>query len=70
MNCPRCNGDQHCPCRNCAKDNKGKVTWKWDASGELISCGHCGYTMHADGWLDAEARFFAMLPSELPGVGE
>lgn len=51
MSCPKCNGEQHCPCRNCKERNAGKVVWKWDETGEIISCGHCGYTLHADDWL-------------------
>ncbi len=56
MLCPKCKEPQHCPCKHCKERNKGKVLWKWDDSGEIISCGHCGHAMHADGWLDEEAK--------------
>lgn len=52
--CPNCGKESACPCANCAEANKDKVRWVWDATGELISCGHCGYTMHADEWGDFE----------------
>lgn len=48
MSCPKCGGAQECPCANCAERNAGKVVWKWDETGEVISCGHCGHTMHAE----------------------
>lgn len=51
--CPNCGGVQLCPCENCvAHLPEGAVTWKWDDTGELCSCGHCGFTMHVDGWDD------------------
>ena len=50
-NCPQCGGEQHCPCQNCAARNAGKVTWKWDETGEIIACGHCGFAAHADQWM-------------------
>lgn len=56
--CPRCGGAQLCPCLTCSKDHPDQVMWGYDATGELISCGHCGFTMHADGWMDLDmARF-------------
>lgn len=54
MKCPKCSAEQLCPCTNCADLNAGKVTWRWD--GDLISCGHCGHTMHVDAWHDVEVR--------------
>ncbi len=56
MICPECKETQYCPCDCCKDRNKGKVVWIWDDSGEIISCGHCGHAMHADGWLDEEAK--------------
>lgn len=56
--CPKCGGEQLCPCANCADRNAGKVTWKWDDSGEIISCGHCGWTAHADEWMDLDMERF------------
>jgi hypothetical protein len=55
MLCPKCKEPQHCPCLHCIIDrSKGKVVWKWHPNGEVLECGHCGYAMHADGWLDEE----------------
>lgn len=55
--CPRCRGKQNCPCESCVAHRKNDVTvWKWDTAGEGISCGYCGLTMHADGWMDEEYR--------------
>jgi len=54
--CPVCGGAQLCPCSNCAPDHAEEMMWKWDESGELISCGHCGHTMHADGWLNLDMQ--------------
>lgn len=51
-NCPKCNGEQNCPCKNC-NDTSGKIVWNW-IDGEFIECGHCGYTMHVDAWLDLD----------------
>lgn len=49
--CPKCNGEQHCPCASCADRSAGKVVWIW-VDGEWIKCGHCGHTMNADAWMD------------------
>lgn len=54
MSCPKCGGEQLCPCGHCADRNAGKVVWKWQKDGENIACGHCGYTMHVDFWQDRE----------------
>lgn len=50
--CPNCGGEQLCPCKNCAPGNAGKVMWRWDETGEIISCGHCGHSGHVDQWMD------------------
>lgn len=52
-NCPKCSGEQNCPCNNCKERSGGKVVWKW-IDGELIECGHCSFTLHADAWLDLD----------------
>lgn len=49
--CPKCGGEQLCPCKNCRPLHPDKVMWKWDETGEIISCGHCGFAAHADDWL-------------------
>lgn len=54
--CPVCGGSQLCPCTNCAPAHPAEVMWKWDKTGELISCGHCGHTMHADVWMDLDGQ--------------
>lgn len=53
--CPKCGGEQLCPCESCAPDHPDKVMWKW-MHGDAIACGHCGHTMQADEWeeLDME----------------
>jgi hypothetical protein len=53
MKCPKCGGAQFCPCKNCLPNHPDEVVWKWDATGEIISCGHCGFSAHADSWADA-----------------
>jgi len=52
MKCPECKQELYCPCSHCADRNKGKVMWKWDITGEVISCPECGLSMHADNWDD------------------
>lgn len=52
--CPVCGGAQLCPCANCKPLHAEEVMWRWDETGELISCGHCGHTMHADRWQDLD----------------
>ena len=55
MNCPKCGYPQYCGCESCRKTGllpKGIKPYVWDETGELISCGNCGFTMHADGWLN------------------
>ena len=53
--CPKCGGEQLCPCQYC--DNDGKVVWKW-IDGEAIECGHCGWTASADVWQDYEYEYY------------
>lgn len=52
--CPKCLKDQHCPCESCKERHGQEIVWVWDTTGELVSCGHCGHTMHVDGWLTEE----------------
>lgn len=52
MACPKCGGEQHCPCENCAERNEREVIWIW--KNEDIECGHCGYTMNCNAWMDLE----------------
>lgn len=73
MTCPKCNEAQYCPCENCAKRSAGKVVWKWDDTGEIISCGHCGHTMSADDWMDhdmAQYNASRATPDDDPGYIE
>jgi len=56
--CPKCGGEQLCPCENCKPDHPDKVMWKWDETGEIISCGHCGLAAHSDWWLDWQWEFY------------
>jgi hypothetical protein len=55
MLCPKCDAEQHCPCKNCAPRNKGRVTWVVHSDGECASCGHCGFSESYDGWMDIES---------------
>jgi len=61
--CPQCGYEQYCPCKYC-KDKlpKDKKPWRW-IKGELIKCINCGYTLHADGWLDIEDEEFKIIQS-------
>jgi len=57
MICPKCGKPQNCPCKSCRDySSKDVVTWIWDETGELITCGHCGITKTADWWLDEEGK--------------
>ena len=50
MYCPECGNEQHCPCDHCRAEHQREIVWEWDKTGEIISCGHCGYSAHADQW--------------------
>jgi hypothetical protein len=54
MNCPNCKKKQYCGCPSCKKENVGRVTRT--SHGNSAQCGHCGYEMSSDGWLDEEWR--------------
>ena len=57
LKCPECNEEQHCGCPACmGRREQPVVTQRDDATGELLSCGHCGYTTSHDGWLDIEVE--------------
>lgn len=56
--CPKCGGEQLCPCVNCARENSGKVVWVWQKDGETIACGHCGFLASADQWMDIEMEYY------------
>ncbi|MBC8184934.1 hypothetical protein H8E88_27900 [candidate division KSB1 bacterium] len=45
MKCPECQGEQCCPCKNCAKLNADKPTWIWVTGNGPIKCSHCGHEM-------------------------
>jgi len=53
MVCPKCQKDHLCPCDHCKSKNSGEIVWIWGKN-DTISCGHCGHTMHCDGWFDEE----------------
>jgi len=59
VSCPKCGGEQLCPCKSCMRRNAGKVVWKWLPDGYTIACGHCGYTAHVDRWMDIEMKLYA-----------
>ena len=56
MICPKCKGNQHCPCKNCSDKNRGKTTWKWITENGPIECGHCGHTMSYGDWCIEEFK--------------
>ncbi len=56
MFCPKCKKEQHCPCVTCKKRHGQKITWIWKTGNGPIACGHCGYTMSEDHWLDEEFK--------------
>jgi hypothetical protein len=59
MNCPQCNQKLVCGCSAClvnfpAKENEKAMGFLPD--GECQACPNCGFTLHADGWLDVEIK--------------
>ena len=54
MKCPKCGGEQYCPCKSCKERNKGKITWIWVTPNGPIECGHCGHTMSCGEWMDED----------------
>ena len=57
MVCPKCGYPQYCGCDSCKGFlPEGIKPYKWDESGELISCGNCGYTMSQDEWLNESEK--------------
>lgn len=73
MYCPNCGHEQICPCGSCTERRRNTETacmanyekpWIW-SHGEIISCGKCGLTAHADWWEDLETdvcRFLVKKP--------
>ena len=55
VRCPECNNPQLCSCKHCGNNRKVSEDW---IGGELIACSSCGFTQHADGWLDTEWKQF------------
>ena len=55
MICPKCGGEQLCPCKNCKNKNSGMVVWVY-ITGEDIMCGHCGYVSSGNVWFDEDMR--------------
>jgi hypothetical protein len=56
MYCPKCQGEQFCPCKNCADRNKDKVTWIWVTGNGPIKCGYCGHEMSVGEFQDEEFK--------------
>ena len=55
LTCPNCGKPQYCPCPSCRERHKQKIVWKWVTTPDgPIACGHCGYTMSCDAWMDEE----------------
>lgn len=65
MTCPKCDIEQLCPCDACKEKNEGFVVWK-DLPNDMIACGGCGFTKHADWWLDRSFEFYERIKNE-PG---
>lgn len=61
MFCPNCGQEQFCPCKTCKNIHKQEIVWKHDKTGNLISCGKCGLTAHADWWQDVCFEVFQLL---------
>ena len=56
MQCPQCGYQQYCPCETCFKYLPHSMNpWNW-IDGEAIEGAGCGFTQHADFWLDEEAN--------------
>lgn len=64
MKCPKCGGEQYCPCKNCAEKNKDKVTWIWKTGNGPIECGHCGHIMDMGTWYKLEYEDFEKFREE------
>lgn len=54
--CPQCGVDLFCGCKSCADRHADRIKMRFTDDGEHEACGNCGYTMHADYWLDEEAN--------------
>jgi len=49
--CPKCGGEQYCPCKHCQARNGPQITWKWVTGNGPIACGNCGHTMDEWDWM-------------------
>lgn len=56
LKCPKCGGDQYCPCPACTERERQSIVWI--NKGDLVACGHCGHTMHVNKWLMEEYNQF------------
>ena len=56
MNCPKCEGEYHCGCGSCTPRHLANEVVCSKPEGDFDTCGHCGYTMHVDGWLVEEVE--------------
>jgi hypothetical protein len=55
MKCPQCGKSLVCGCSACKVNfpaTNGEVYLEFLLDGECEKCTNCGYTLHADGWLD------------------
>jgi hypothetical protein len=57
--CPKCGNPQYCGCDECKdKIPKGIKPYKWDNTGEMLSCGKCGFTKQAEWWITLLAESY------------
>ena len=54
--CPKCGTELTCPCKHCAKRNRGLSMWLWLPDGNTAKCARCGFMAHANHWLDIECE--------------
>lgn len=56
LKCPECGYPQYCGCcDHCRRQiPEGIHPYTWTEDGECIRCANCGFTAHADQWLDIE----------------
>ena len=55
--CPKCGYEQFCGCPACLPHlPAGMKPYQWTNDGEAVICGNCGFTAHADYWLDLEVQ--------------
>ena len=59
MKCPNCNVELICGCSSCKAIHPaiiGEFYLEFLPDGECQACPNCGFTLHADGWLDVEIK--------------